>query len=319
VPTLDDGRDPIGKGIGRFAPVIDGRVRTPRGIESMVLNRKGFLQNTAWLTAGASLGVLGRSVTDYLTDRPNRLGKEPLRPTFTRSTMPAGLSPPRQEQEPPPIAAQLGQVSFSQAGEDQIVRYICELCGFGEMTYLDVGANEPIKLNNTYFFYLKGFRGVLVEPNVSLCEMLREIRPEDKTLVAGIGVTEVAEADYYIMTFPALNTFSKAEADHQTEVTKGRFSIKEVIKMPLLNINRVMNEHFKGAPTFLSVDTEGLDLAILKSIDYARFRPKIICAETLVSSTTKTIPEIADFMSSQGYVARGSTFVNTVFVDTKIL
>ena len=38
--------------------------------------------------------------------------------------------------------------------------------------------------------------------------------------------------------------------------------------MPLLNINDVMAEHFQGAPTFLSVDTEGFDLAILKSIDY---------------------------------------------------
>ena len=107
----------------------------------------------------------------------------------------------------------------------------------------------------------------------------------DTTVEAGIGVTAAREADYYVMTFDGLNTFSKEEADHQVEASQGKVSIREVIKMPLLNINDVMDEHFHGAPTFLSVDTEGLDLAILKSIDYGRFRPKIICAETLVSST----------------------------------
>ena len=187
------------------------------------------------------------------------------------------------------------------------------------MTYLDVGANDPIQNSNTYYFYRKGYRGVLVEPNVSLCEKLRAVRPEDTTLAAGIGVTAAKEADYYIMTHPSWNTFSKEEADHQTEVTQGRISVKEVIKMPLLSINDVMSKHFGEAPAFLSVDTEGLDLAILKSIDYERFRPKIICAETLVSSTTQTRPEIPEFMASRGYVARGGSFVNTIFVDAKIL
>jgi Methyltransferase FkbM domain len=137
--------------------------------------------------------------------------------------------------------------------------------------------------------------------------------------VAGIGVTEAAAADYYIMTYDGLNTFSKDEAEHQTKVSNGAFAVKEVIKMPLLNINNVMEEHFEEAPTFLSVDTEGLDLAILKSIDFKRFRPKIICAETLVYHTTKIVTEIGDFMASQGYAARGASFVNTVFVDAKIL
>ena len=160
---------------------------------------------------------------------------------------------------------------------------------------------------------------MLVEPNISLCEKLRAVRPKDTTLAAGIGVTDAAEADYYIMSHPDLNTFSKEEAEHQSKVTNGRISVKEVIKMPLRNINKVMESYFQGAPTFLSIDTEGLDLAILKSIDYSQYRPKIICAETLVSSTTKTIPEIAEFMATQGYVARGGSFVNTIFIDTKIL
>ena len=148
---------------------------------------------------------------------------------------------------------------------------------------------------------------------------LRDRRPGDTVLEAGIGVAAAREADYYVMTFDGLNTFSKEEAEHQVEASKGKIAIREVIRMPLLNINDVMDEHFQGAPAFLSVDTEGLDLAILKSIDYGRFRPGIICAETLVSGTRKTRPEIPEFMATQGYVARGGSFVNTIFVDSKRL
>ena len=54
---------------------------------------------------------------------------------------------------------------------------------------LDVGAHEPVVINNTYFFYRRGYHGVLVEPNVEMCKKLRAVRPKDTTLEAGIGVT----------------------------------------------------------------------------------------------------------------------------------
>ena len=277
----------------------------------MPINRKRFLHNTGWAAAGAALGAFGRGL--FFRDAAEL--DKPTPPLRTTVVQPA----PTPETPPSPSDEVHGDESFSQAGEDLIVRFFFQIRGIGTITYLDVGANHPIELNNTYFFYRRGYRGVLVEPNVSLCEKLRKVRPDDTTLAAGIGVTAAKEADYYIMTYPALNTFSKEEADHQAEVTKGKIAVKKVIKMPLLNINDVMEEYFKGAPTFLSVDTEGLDLAILKSIDYKRFRPKVICAETLVSSTTKTRPEIPEFMAAQGYVVRGGSFVNTIFVDSKIL
>src|SRR5262249_30592401 len=109
-------------------------------------------------------------------------------------------------------------------------------------------------------------------------------------------------------------------AEHQEKTSGGRVKIQRVIKIPLLDINRVMERHFQeGAPTFLSIDTEGLDLAILKSIDFQRFRPQIICVETLISNTRKTRLEIPEFMAKQGYVVRGSSFVNTIFADSKLL
>ncbi len=186
-------------------------------------------------------------------------------------------------------------------------------------TYLDIGANDPIDQNNTYFFYRQGFRGVLVEPNPAYAELLQSVRPKDKTLVAGIGTTAAAAADFYVLSMPALSTFSRDQADRAIKALNGKVNIREIIKVPLLDINDVMAKHFEEAPTFLSIDTEGMDLAILKTVDLSRFRPKIICAETVEVGTTKIIAEIPRYMEAQGYVARGGSLVNTIFVDSKIL
>lgn len=218
-----------------------------------------------------------------------------------------------------PSADADGVLSFAQSGEDLIANFIFHYLQIPKVTYMDVGAHDPVKINNTYFFYRRGFRGVLVEPNVDMCKLLRAVRPADTTLEAGIGITAAREADYYVMTESAWNTFSKEEAEHMTRATGGGIKVERVIKMPLLEVNDVMKKHFGGAPTFLSIDAEGLHLAILKTIDFTRLRPAVICVETLVAGTKKHMPEIPAFMETKKYVVRGATFVNTVFVDGNLI
>ena len=141
-------------------------------------------------------------------------------------------------------------------------------------------------------------------------------------LDVGIGTTDQAEADYYVISGHLgewLNTFSKEEAERVTSSPGSTNRIEKVLKMRLVNINKVIGEHFQRAPDFVSIDTEGLDFDILKSLDFERFRPKIICVETLVVHTTKEDPRILELMQSKGYVVRGSTFVNTIFVDKRLL
>jgi hypothetical protein len=46
-----------------------------------------------------------------------------------------------------------------------------------------------------------------------------------------------------------------------------------------MNFNDVLAEHFGNGIDFISIDTEGVDLPILQSINFQRFRPKMICIE----------------------------------------
>jgi len=167
-----------------------------------------------------------------------------------------------------------------------------------------------------------GGRGVLVEPNVALIPELKAKRPGDVVLNIGIGVTEQKEADFYCYSEPGWNTFDKAIVEDRT--AKSGVKPEKVVKMPLIPINRVIEEHCGGkAPDFLSTDVEGLDLAILKTLDFDRFRPKVICAETIDEDWRRAVPimdpETTHFLAEQGYEARAMTYYNTMYVDKTLL
>jgi FkbM family methyltransferase len=211
--------------------------------------------------------------------------------------------------------------SYSQSGEDVIVRLIFDYLQVKQPTYLDIGAWLPDAGNNTYLFYtaMRG-RGVLVEPNVAMTPELRSVRPGDIVLNVGIGVTEQSEADFYCMTIDQWNTFDKEEAERRANAPGSKAKIEKIVKVPLVPINKVIEDHLGGkAPDFISIDVEGLDVAIMKTLDYQRFRPKVICAETLKALSFEMEPEMTEFLAQQGYVARAETFPNTIYVDRKLI
>jgi hypothetical protein len=110
-----------------------------------------------------------------------------------------------------------GKLSYAQQGEDIVLwQMLRGALGIERPTYMDIGAHHPVFSNNTFYFYERGARGVLVEPNPALHEVLAQIRPGDALVRAGIGVTAQTEADFYVIGGSEdgqLNTFSREQAD----------------------------------------------------------------------------------------------------------
>jgi len=212
------------------------------------------------------------------------------------------------------------RMTFSQQGEDIVLFHVVrDLLRVDRATYIDVGAAEPVLSNNTYLLWGVGHRGVLVEPNPALTKKLRDYRPGDTVVEAGIGVTDATDADYYeIKGNPMLNTFS-ADQVKMLQQGKSESVVERVRKMPLININRLITEHLGKAPDVLSTDIEGLDYEIIRSLDLSRFRPGAICAETVAMSAAGVNSDITTYLLAQGYVVRGGSTVNTIYVDSKRL
>jgi FkbM family methyltransferase len=209
-----------------------------------------------------------------------------------------------------------GRRSFAQQGEDLILyNLLWHDLKIQLPSYLDIGAGDPVLSNNTYALYLTGSRGVLVEPNPTLVRKLKATRPGDIVLGCGVGLDEAAHADYYVIRgrWP-LNTFSP-EAVAQYRKGSAVDPVEKVLEIPLISINQLMADHFGGAPDLLSIDIEGLDLAVLRTMDFRAHRPAAICAETKKPGMTHDGTPIARFLRGKGYLACAGSLYNTIFVD----
>lgn len=232
-----------------------------------------------------------------------------------RTPPPPALDPPTLGPQPPDGR----QLSYAQQGEDLIVRQALSALGLERPSYLDVGAFHPTIGSNTYLLYAAGGRGVLVEPNPFMAKMLEEVRPEDTVLNAGIGFNDEKEADYFLIRDrPQLNTFSREQVDRYI-ARSGPAALEKTLRMKLLRIVEVIEEHFEGAPDFVSIDVEGLDLEIMQTFDFARHRPAVFCIESAQFGATGVVEGIVELMRGHDYLVRGGSMINTVFVDAKRL
>ncbi|MGA2058081.1 MAG: FkbM family methyltransferase [Bradyrhizobium sp.] len=82
----------------------------------------------------------------------------------------------------------------------------------------------------------------------------------------------------------AFNTFLPTQADFVVNSSKDwlksdRQRVVDEVEVPLVPANDILAGHFPAGFDFLSIDTEGCNLEIIESIDFGRFRPKIICIE----------------------------------------
>jgi FkbM family methyltransferase len=214
------------------------------------------------------------------------------------------------------IISSKAQPSYSQAGEDQIVRFLFENLEINRPSYLDIGTNHPKLGNNTYYFYLRGCKGVCVEPDPAFYPIIKKYRGRDILLHVGIGVGSVSEASLYVFPYPysGWNTFSEEEA--LSRQREAGIAIKQILKVSLETINSVMEKYFKGAPNFLSIDVEGMDLAILQSLDFNQFRPEVICVETIAFNVRNKgikLEGITTLLQQEGYFIFADTHINTIF------
>lgn len=208
------------------------------------------------------------------------------------------------------------KISYSQSAEDILIESIFGALGIHRPSYIDIGAHAPIYLSNTYLFYLKGCRGVCIEPNPILHKNIQKKRKYDICLNMGVGTSSATEADFYIMSSSTLSTFSKEDAERMASY--GTEKIEKVISVPLISFSEVVKKYFQTCPNLISLDVEGLDLAILKTIDFSKFRPEVFCVETLTyteDNLEEKITSTIEFMLSKGYIIYADTYVNTIFVD----
>ena len=172
------------------------------------------------------------------------------------------------------------QVQFyGMNNEEAVLLYLLQLCGRspGDITYLEIGTNDPVRNNNSYFFYEQGARGVLVDPLPAVGRMIELFRPEDRFVHT--AVTDHAEHDTITFYESNMLATSSIHADFQEEFDDGAdHTVKHSYTVPLIGVNELLAT-MDDTPDLLLIDAEGEDVTIAEGVDYEKYRPLIIMVE----------------------------------------
>ena len=214
----------------------------------------------------------------------------------------------------PDIANMNAKISYSQCGEDLIIDYVFKLRGIKKPTYIDIGAHHPFHLNNTALFYQRGCTGINIDANPQLLSEFEINRRRDINLNVGVGA-QPGEFDFFIMEDKTLSTFSKHEVDAM--ISYGKL-LAEVRKVRIITVKEIIERYFQGNfPDFMSLDVEGMDMEILKSIDFEKSSPKVICVEAAEYSPKGAgarREELIDFLAGKNYYEYANTNLNAIMV-----
>ena len=165
--------------------------------------------------------------------------------------------------------------TYSMYCEDLIVKKYFEekFNGF----YVDLGCYHPVQHNNTMLLYQRGWRGINVDINEFSIKLFNFCRPDDLNLNLAVSDKNGEIDFYYQKKLSLLSTIKESQSNYAFQ---GKINKKKILSQTLTKV--LDDSKYKDKQIdFLDIDVEGADLDVLKSLDFSRYSPKLICVEIL--------------------------------------
>ena len=171
---------------------------------------------------------------------------------------------------PTPEDVSLLFTSYAQNFEDVILaRVFPGETGF----YIDAGANDPVFHSVTKHFYDKGWSGVNIEPHRRFYRRLREERPRDINVNAGLSDREAVATFHEEPTGTGISSLTTLFADWNAGKTVEQRPIE------LTTLARICERYVDRPIDFLKVDVEGVERPACEGGDWAKWRPRVVLIE----------------------------------------
>ena len=167
--------------------------------------------------------------------------------------------------------------------------------------YVDVGANDGIQSSNTGYLEMDlGWNGICIEPhpeafarlqNNRICKKYNCCISESNEEVDFLMVNGYAEMLSGILTEYDPKHIERIEKD-----IREAGGSREIVKIPSRSLTSILEENNIVNINYLSVDTEGSELSVLKSIDFNKFNIEVISVEN-----NNYHDYVKDFLISKNY------------------
>ena len=199
---------------------------------------------------------------------------------------------------------------YSQFGEDIILNEILKK-GISNGFYVDVGCYHPKKFSNTYMLFKKGWSGINIDMEEDKISLFNMVRPRDINILCPISDKEEDLVLYRFSKYGHGSTIDKKFASETTD------SIYDETIVKTRTLNEVINESkYKNRQIdVLSIDAEGMDYKVLKSLDINKYKPKVIIIEdhhTKIEDILKT--DTFKYLVENKYKMRSWAFYSLIFV-----
>jgi FkbM family methyltransferase len=144
-------------------------------------------------------------------------------------------------------------LSYAQRLEDY--HLALAFAGQTEGVYIDVGAGHPVADNVSYWFYLRGWSGLVVEPQENLLALYGPLRPRDRRVGTLVG-REIGETDFHIVDrLHGLSTTVPANA----RMAEGYGVRTRTERRAVTTLAQLCESHGIGHIDFLKIDVEGAE------------------------------------------------------------
>lgn len=189
---------------------------------------------------------------------------------------------------------------YSQCGQDKYL-YDNFFKDKKNGVFLDIGAHDGITFSNTYFFEKSlGWTGICIEPIPEVFEKLANCR--SALCVQGCVGDRNETVDFLkVSGYPEMlsGILTNYDPRHLERIEKeiilygGSY---EIIPVQCYKLNDLLSQNRIRHVDYLSLDIEGGELDVLKSIDYDTIFIDIIDVEN-----NYNYPDMKEFLNSKGY------------------
>ncbi len=162
---------------------------------------------------------------------------------------------------------------YSQHGQDKYLEKNI-FKNFKNGFFVDVGAHDGVSINNTlYFEKTHNWSGINVEPIPSVFEKLVINRPNNMNINCAVcnrdGETEfLCNTGYTEMISGLKDTFDSRHLARLSRENQHMGSKTEIIKVNTKKLETIFEEHNVSRVHYLSIDVEGAEFEVIKSINF---------------------------------------------------
>ena len=197
--------------------------------------------------------------------------------------------------------------------------FVAELLGRKKKgVFIDVGANDGVTINNTLFFEKElGWKGVAVEPLPTAYAALCKNRT---CHLLNACVANVSGSKPFLEIEGPFNMLSglvgKYDKRHLARIDKSlrrTAGSKREIHVECVTLPTLAERFGFSEVDFLSLDTEGGELEILRTIDFQRMPVRVISVENNYFTH-----DIERYLVSQGFECAGSFRADEIYFVPKL-